>query len=118
MALTDAQKYKVVSLLGWPARVIDPTSVLFNSMVNSRLTGFSTAVDDQVIALLSRLATLDDRLLKALDRAGVEQIDDIKLNGQEMDTLRRERNRVILELSTLLDIPKVNNGSSMGNICV
>lgn len=119
MALTENEKLKVLRHLGWPAKTIDSTSLSYSKMVADRLDGVSAAMESEVRDYLEKFTTLENRLTKALSRAGVKSIDDITFNGEEMDVLRREKRRLANELGLVLDI-HVNSlpGGSMGAVIV
>lgn len=117
MALSETEKVKVLRHLGWPAKTLDSTSLSYSKMISDRLANVSAVMEAEVRQYLERIAILDDRLTKALSRAGVKRIDDIEFNGDEMPTLRKEKRRLVIELATLLDIG-VQGGGMMGNVCV
>jgi hypothetical protein len=118
MALTDAQKNDVVRLLGWPGKVLVITSTNYNSQVISRLTNLTDEIESDVGTLLERVEGLDMKLDAALGRAMAIKVGDIELNPEEMNILRRERKRVIRELSELLDIPIVSSSAVNVGVCV
>jgi hypothetical protein len=119
MAFTTEEKQKIVRVLGWPYGVIVTTSLDYNTVVNSKLNTVTTDAEEAVKGLLSRMDKLDAQLEKALCRTSATQIGDIRLNQEEIPTLRRERKRVIMEISEFLGIAYVSNiGSGMSNVCV
>jgi hypothetical protein len=110
MALTSAQKNDVVRLLGWPGKLLITTSTHYNSVVASRLDNLNAEIEADVITLLTRVVGLDVKLDEALGRVMSTKVGDIELNPEEMNILRRERKRVLVELSELLDIPIASKG--------
>lgn len=103
--------------LGWPPTTIDSTSLDYSKIVSDRLTNASTVVQGMVRDYFDRIEKLDEKLDKAISRAGVKQIDDITLRDGEIDILRRERKKLIKELATLLNIRMIGSGM-MGGVCV
>jgi len=119
MAFTTTEKNRIVRLLGWPAKVLVNTSTVYNSVVNDRLTLSDTEAEAEVRTLLNRIVGLDERLETAICRVSTKQVDSIHLNNDEIPMLRRERRRLILELSEFLSIPdRSMAGRAMGRVCV
>jgi hypothetical protein len=118
MAFTTTEKYKLVRLLGWEAKVLDDTSTVYNSVVNDRLEGYATDAENEVRTLLDRIVTLDEKLEKATCRVSTKEVDGVVLNEDEIPALRRERTRVIREISEFLGIPYRRSGGVMGNVCI
>jgi hypothetical protein len=119
MAFSTEEKQKIVRVLGWPYGVIVTTSLDYNNVVNTKLSSTTTDSEEATRLLLSRLDSLDTQLEKALCRTAATQVGDIKMNADEIPTLRRERKRVIMELSEFLGIAYISNiGSGMSNVCV
>lgn len=105
MAFSDIEKTKIVRFLKWPVSVIDITKVQYSNWVNQRLELLLPPVEVVVRELLERLEKMDERLEKASCRLGVEQIDGVRFNKDEIRMLREERYRLIKELSEALQIP-------------
>ena len=118
MALTDLEKYKIVTWLGHPAKTLVTDSTHYNNIIAARLDNLDTNIEIIVRDKMDHLESLEEKRLKGLNRAGVKRIDDIELNGEELRTFSKERNRLLNELSDLLDIPKVKSGSGMIGVCV
>jgi len=110
MALSETEKTDIVFFLGWPAKTLDEKSQIFNSIVDDRLKGLSSAAEARVRKLLSKLKGLDEKLDCAHDRLSASQIDDIKLNKDEVRVLKSERMRCTRELADLLDIKMRKSG--------
>jgi hypothetical protein len=119
MALSSQEKHDVVRVLGWSGATIVEGSKDFNTVVNDRLDGLSSESELSARALLTRLANLDIKLEKALCRVSTVRIGDIELNPDELRHLRKERIRIIRELSQVTAIAFVGAGSSNTvNICL
>ena len=126
MAMTNAEKLKVVTLLGWPARTLDPTALSYSNIIARRFEN----LDDDAISImrdyLDRIDTMDSKLLTAIGRAGVKSIDDIEFFGNEKGSsefaiLRNERKRLLVELAGIIDIaigPAFNGGMMQVSVVV
>lgn len=115
--LSDLEKLQVYTYLGWPAKTNDPTSLQYSKILTDRLLNLSDAILARTRFYLNRLEKLEGMLDTGLSRAGVKRIDDIELNGSELQVLRDEKWRVVRELGVLLDIAVLSSGS-MGNVIV
>ena len=126
MALTNVEKIKLVTLLGWPAKVLDINSTSYNSTIFSRINSIDSDIEPLVDEYVEKIEELDSRLSGAISRSGVKRIDDIEFFGSdgngssEFSVLRTERKRLLKELASILDIALgmgVSN-SNMVNIVV
>lgn len=118
MALTDAQKHKVVFVLGWSGLTIVVNSTQYNSVVVNRLTNLNAEIERIVLGLLDRIDSIDVKLDAAACRLSASEIQDIVLNPEEIRMLRSERKRLIRQLSDHLDIPiESSNGQNIGVVC-
>lgn len=113
MALSDSQKHDVIRLLGYPGKTLVESSTHYNTTITGRLINLNTEIEADVAALLKRVQGLDAKLDKALGRASATKVGDIELNPREMELLRGERQKVLRELSALLDIPIVSTPSGV-----
>lgn len=118
MALTEKQKHKVIFYLGWAGRTIISGSTHFNSVVNDRLNGTNTEMESLVKTMLENLEKLDERLKAAQCRASTVSVGDITLNNNEIALLKKERTRLIRELSDHLDIPIMKSGGANASVVV
>ena len=116
MALTATEKVKIVTDLGWPAKTVIDGSIHYSNWVDDRLTDLTPEIEACVRDLLSRLEKMDAKLEKATCRVSVKQVDGITFRDDEIRILRRERWRIIGELSDMLDIPAKSR--NMGSVCV
>lgn len=122
MALTDAEKLKVVRFLGWPGHVLTVGSSSYNSTVVGKLAALTAPMEDALRDLLDDIDDLDQKREDALCRASTKEVGDIVLNENELDILSKERKALLGEISDLIDI-MIFPGSSQGrgnmvNICV
>lgn len=117
MALTNQEKIKIITDLGHPAKTLLEDSTHFNRIMSDRFENLTPETVACVRELLGRAKDIDERLSKGIKRAGIEKVGDIHFSGRELDILRKERKKVLNELSDVLDIP-YKRGSASVNICV
>lgn len=117
MALTDKEKYRVLYYLGWPGLTLIPTSTMYNKVVNDRLVDLVPDIEKLVKELLEKLQKLDDKLEKAQCRLSAKSVDNIEMNPDEIPMLKKERKRLIKELSDWLEIPIDKQGNLIGVVC-
>lgn len=125
MAFTGAQKVKILQYLGWPGNTINPDALSYSKIISDRLLFVLPDVETVVADLLTKLAAVETSQSTALDSTGVKKIDDIEFfgnaDGTKLQALQKEKNRLIRELASLLDIafgPGFSGGvPSMGNVC-
>lgn len=110
MALTSAQKAKVLQLLGYPGGSIDSTSVLYDKILTDRLTLITADTETLVVGYLTSIAALETQISQAPARAISLQVGDIRINPDELAKLRTERKIQAREMSDLLNIPKRGGG--------
>lgn len=123
MAFDNTEKHKIMRFLCYPANTLVPESTSYSKITADRLLNIPEEAEDEVRSILERISDLDDGLVAGVGQAGVKKIDDIeffssKEGGSKLDELRKERKRLIGEISSILDIPSMCRGSGMGNICV
>jgi len=117
VALTSKQKHKVVFYLGWSGLTLVSGSSQYNSIVNNRL-GSTLNIDIENIAkgLLERLEMYDKCLDEAKCRLAASSVDNIDMNPREVEMLKKERMRLIRELSDHLDIPITKSSGNMVSV--
>lgn len=120
MALTDKQKMKIVTLLGWPVKTLISSSTHYNTMIVARLENLSHEAEVLVRENLSSIEDIDKRLGTSIGKAGLKRIGDIEFDGRGgvFSDLKKERNRLFKELSDLLDIAYVKSGGVNIGVCV
>lgn len=114
MALTAAQKTKVVQVLGYPAKVLDTGSVLYDKILSDRMENLTTETEGMAVDYLDAIAAIETQMGDAPTRFIAEQVGDIKLNTEEIGKLRKERKRLAIELGSFLDIPYKGSSSNIG----
>ena len=117
MALTNQEKQDCILFLGWPGKTLLSTSTSYSQIVVNHLASLPAEMEPQVRAYLKRLKAIDDRLDSAMCRLSTKEVDNIVLNNDEIDQLRKERKIKIRELSRLLDIPAYGAGNGI-SVCV
>ena len=114
MALSEEQRLKVILHLGYPATSIMPGSTDYSRGLMARLITLSPAAEVLVVTLLAKIDASQAKLEQSGSRMLVKRVGDIELNPDEHNLLSREHRRLIRELSTILSIPSVGRGSSIG----
>lgn len=120
MAFTEADKYRIIRYLGWPANTLVSTSLSYSKIVSDRLLSVADPAIEEVRELLDRIKAVDASRTSAVDSSGVKSIDDIEFfgkgDGTKLEELLKEKKRLVIELSEILDIAVYNRSSSMGNV--
>jgi|SRR5210317_2017028 hypothetical protein len=118
MALSTEQKHDVVFYLGYAGSVLLPDSTNYNSIINDRLNETNQIIEDQVDSLLTQISDSREKLLALQGQGKLKQVGDIVFNTDNNErTLKMDYNRLLKELSSLLDIP-LRKKSRMGNVCL
>ncbi len=116
MAFSTQQKQDIIYYLGWPGKSLLIDSTHYNSILASRLTNLIVEIEGQATALVTRIKAIDAVLIVSINRASTSEIQDIKINPYERETLRKERSKIIRELSDLLDIDVSKSSTNMVNL--
>ncbi len=116
MAFTTQQMQDIIYYLGWPGKTILQASTHYNSVVYSRLINLIPEIELQAAALIKRIKDIDSVLVQSIARASTLEVQDLKINPYERESLRKERRKIIAELSDLLDIDimKSSGGGQIG----
>jgi hypothetical protein len=109
--LNDKEKTDVIYYLGYPGKVLIPTSTHYQNTINDRLNNLTADIEARVRELLRKLAKVDKQLEEAACRFSTLQVDDIRINPEERRLLSLERKRLLRELSSLIDIPQISGSS-------
>jgi uncharacterized small protein (DUF1192 family) len=117
MALSEELKYKVIFALCHTGKILDPSSMHFNSLVRDRLELSNQYIEERVEFLLSEIERTEEILRKSPSKANLKRIGDIELdNSGGIPLIQNEMRRLKNELSQLLDIPNACKGGS--SVCV
>lgn len=118
MALTSKQKHKVIFYLGWSGLTLVADSTQYNKVVDDRVSVVNTDIENIVKGLLERLDMYDTALDDAKCRLAAASVDNIEMNPKEIEMLKKERMRLIRELSDHLDIPIMKSGGNVVPVVV
>jgi hypothetical protein len=118
MALSDKDKHKVVYYLGWTGTTLIAGNVHYNSVVNDRLIDLNTYIESLTKGLLERLDMIEESLTQARCRLAAASVDNITMNEREIEHLKKEKRRLIRELSDHLDIPIMKSGGGNTTVLV
>jgi hypothetical protein len=112
VALTSVEQNKIVQLLGYGGKILQPGSVIYNKIWNDRLNQLPPETEHLVRSYLEQVAAIETQLFAAPARLAAKKVADIDLNNREMEDLRRERRRISKEIAVHLDIPYSGPGCS------
>lgn len=115
MAFTSAEQNKIVQLLGYGGKVLQSGSVIYDKILVDRLANVPTDEETLVRAYLTQITAIETQMNAAICRLTTIQIDDIKLNNDEISMLRKERRKIAKEIAQHVDIPFIGtNGTNVG----
>lgn len=121
MSFSTEDKYRIVMALCHAGTVLDPGSVNFNSIVRDRLAIDNIYVEERAVYLVDEIEAVRLQLRSSPTKSNVKRIGDIELDTTiSLDLIKKELNRLITELSQLLDISnqcKGSGGSSSASVC-
>lgn len=118
MALTTAQKAKIVQVLGYPGKILDSASVLYDKVLADRLLNVPADAEEITATYLTSIETIETQIAAAPARFIATKVGDIELNEREIEKLRKERKIIAKELGRLLDVPYVGGGGMMVGVVV
>lgn len=113
MALSLAQKNKILQLLGYPGKSLDVDSVLYDKVLSDRLVSLTSETQSLVVTYLENIDVIETQIAAAPKRFIATKVGDIELNDREIEKLRKERKLQTRELGVMLDIPMLSGGSGM-----
>jgi hypothetical protein len=87
-------------------------------VVDDRVSALNTDIESIVKGLLVRLEAMDKALDEAKCRLAASSVDNIEMNPREVEMLKKERMRLIRELSDHLDIPIMKSSGSNVTVVV
>ncbi len=110
MALNSTEQNKVVQLLGYGGKAIQPGSVIYNKILNDRLNQLTPDTETTIRGYLTQVSAIETQMNAAPQRLIAKKVGDIDINNRELEDLRRERRRIAREISSHIDIPLVGGG--------
>jgi hypothetical protein len=117
MALTDDEKTEAVVYLGYSSRTVIPGTTEYSKIISDNLTNLGDFGERRVKKFLKRVRDVDEKIEQATERLSVTQVDDFKLNEDEIQKLRSVRKSYVKEISTVTNIPSVRSSSGVG-VCL
>ena len=113
MAFTSEEKAKILYFLGYPAKVTDPNSLEYNSIVNDRFESFPADAEPIARDLISQVEALKTKLTQSHGDMRVKKVGDIELNPDKVaSNLKSELKRLYLEISELMNIRYISKKGS------
>lgn len=112
MALNPAQQNKIMQLLGYGGKAIQAGSVIYDKIMNDRLHNLPPPLEAVTVDYLSQIDNIETQIKTVPNRLQATEIQDIKINLQELEMLRRERKKLAREMAQHLDIPYQGMGGA------
>lgn len=114
MAFAEEDKFKIIFSLCHTGGIIIDGNTNFNSIIRDRLLIDNEFVEEQALSLVSKIAGLKEALEGGTKKDAVTKIGDIHFDTKVTRSSKtKELQRLLNELSNLLDIPnrcKVGSG--------
>lgn len=117
MALTTADQNKVVQLLGYGGKILQPGSVIYNKILNDRLVTLPPDTETLIQNYLCQVRKIESQMNAAPSRLMATAVADIKVNNEELAMLRKERRKIAKEIASHLDIPYIGANSMNVAVC-
>jgi hypothetical protein len=105
MALTPKEQSKVVQILGYGGKSIQVGSVIYDKIMNDRLAHLTPDGEELVREYIGKILRIEKHMDAAVCRLSASEVNDIKLNSDELPQLRSERRKIAREVANFLDIP-------------
>jgi hypothetical protein len=119
MALSAQSKADIIFQLGWPAKSLIVGSTDYSKILADRLDNLTTEIENNILDWMDKILALDTAIADAVCRLSAKRVGDIETNPEELRELRREKLRLLRELSDMLDIEIMRSGSGVNaSICV
>ena len=118
MALSAQEKADIIFQLGWPAKTLIQGSTDYSKIISDRLSNLTDEIELNIRAWLDKLAKIDATIEAAICRLSAKRVGDIETNPNELYELRKEKKRILMELSDMLDIEILRSGSGGISVCI
>lgn len=112
MALSSQEQNKVVQLLGYGGKIVQAGSVIYNKILNDRLSQLPVDTESLVRSYLTQIYALEAQMNAAPARLAAREVDGVKINLEELPMLRKERRKIAREIASVLDIPYQGPGGA------
>ena len=113
MPLLPAEQNKIVQLLGYGGKTIQPGSVIYNKILNDRLNNLPLETESLIRSYLTQVAAIETQIFAAPTRMIAKKVGDIELNNREVEDLRRERKRISKEIAVHMDVPYLGSANGI-----
>ena len=118
MALSEAQKYKILRLMCYPFGTLTPTSTDYNTSIVQIFDNIPAAAQTEIEGVHEKLDKVDTQLDAAISKGGIKRIDDIEFSESKETTMRREKSNLLNDLASLLGFPSRCRSRAMGDVCI
>ena len=116
--LTAQEKTNIIFYLGWPAKTLIVGSTDYSKIVADRLENLTDEIEINVLRWLEKVVNIDNAREASLCRLAAKRVGDIETNPNELYELRKEKTRILNELSDMLDIELMRSGRGSIGVCV
>lgn len=106
MALTSAQKNKIMEYLGYPLKVLSEGSEFYSTIIVSRVENLDIDSENIIIDLLAKIEDAYTKMFESQSRMLAVGVGDIKLNSDEFIMLKKAKNFWIDKLSNAIGLTK------------
>lgn len=117
MALTPKEQSKIIQILGYGGKTIQVGSVIYNKITNDRLNRLPPDAEELIRSYICKIEKIEKHMDSALCRLSASEVNDIKLNADELPQLRSERRKIAREVAQFLDIPFRLIGGANVSVC-
>jgi hypothetical protein len=113
VALSPKEQNKIVQMLGYGGKTIQAGSVIYNKILNDRLHSMPPELEELVRCYLNQIWAIETQMFQAPGRLVAKEVQDIKMNLQELQMLRSERKKIAREIADAVDVPYLGAGASI-----
>ena len=107
VALSQAEKEKVVEWVGWPTSAVKEDTIFYNTRLDKfYLSNLSEETETRVRTFITRIDNIETQKEQAISTLKVHSISGIRINDQEIQNLNSLKYQYSMELRDLLGIPQ------------
>lgn len=119
MALSQEDKYRIIFALCHEGKILIPGSTSYSKILADRMENLNTFIEDRALQLVDSIEDYKSKLEASATKDNVKRIGDIELDTtRSRSSKMKELNRLLDELSKLLDIPNRCSYGSGGMKCL
>lgn len=119
MAFTDDQKYSIIFALCHDGKILTVGSTSYSKILADRLENLPAQVEAKALELVTKIEAAKTLLESSGTKDNIKRIDEIEFDTTYSRSNKlKELNRLLKELSNLLDIPNRCSSSGGGMRCL